>query len=171
MIGFTLLELLVVIGIIAGLTGLLMPTLSLMRQKANSVSCAAHLRQIGIAAELYAGEHNQTTPVIEPWPDQPVYPAGNAQTILAAFTPYGVTPALLVCPADIAGPNYNAKEGSSYEWCPMANGQNVQSVKAVWGGTIPGLTLSRLLMAFDYTNVHNNASNVLFGDGHVASGN
>jgi len=26
-------------------------------------------------------------------------------------------------------------------------------------------------MAFDYTNVHNGASNVLFGDGHVATGN
>ena len=168
---FTLLELVLVIGIIACLAGLLMPTVTMMRQKANSVACASHLRQIGIAGQLYAGEHNQKTPTIEPWPDQPVYPPGEAQTILAALQPYGVTAALLVCPSDIAGPNYYVQEGSSYEWCPMANGQNVQSVKLVWAGNVNGLTMSRLLMAFDYSNAHNNAFNVLFGDGHVAAGN
>jgi prepilin-type processing-associated H-X9-DG protein len=143
-----------------------------MRQKANAVACTSNLRQIGIAAQLYAGEHNQTMPVIEPWPDQPVYsPGDGAQTLLAALQPYGATAALLICPSDIAGPNYNAREGSSYEWCPMANGQNVQSVKLVWGGNLTGVTLSQLLMAFDYSNVHNQTSNVLFGDGHVAAGN
>ena len=169
---YTLIELLMVITIIACLAGLLLPALTAVRQKADAIACMANLRQIGIAGQLYASEHSQTTPVIEPWPSQPVYsPGDGAQTILAALQPYGVTAATLRCRADIGGPNYNAKEGSSYEWCPMANGQNVQSVKLVWSGSISGVTLSRLLMAFDYSNVHNNASNVLFGDGHVASGN
>jgi prepilin-type processing-associated H-X9-DG protein/prepilin-type N-terminal cleavage/methylation domain-containing protein len=169
---FTLLELLMVIGIIACLASFMMPALTAMRQKADGIACVSNLRQIGIAAQLYAGEHSQTTPVIEPWPSNPVYPAeAGAQTILAALQPYGVTTATLHCRADLNGPNYYAKEGSSYEWCPMANGQNVQSVKLVWSGNLPGITLSRLLMAFDYSNVHANASNVLFGDGHVAPGN
>lgn len=167
---FTLLELVMVIGIISCLATLLMPTLTSMRQKANTVACASNLRQIGIAAQLYAGEHNQTMPVIEPWPDQPVYaPDQGAQSMLQALGSYGVTDAVLHCPADLVGPNYYAKEGSSYEWCPMANGQNIQSVKLVWGGNVAGVTLSKLLMAFDYTNVHNNVSNVLYGDGHVGS--
>jgi len=169
---FTLIELLMVIAIVACLAALLMPTLTAVRQKADAIACQSNLRQIGIAGQLYAAEHSQTTPVIEPWPSQPVYsPAAGAQTILAALQPYGVTAATLRCRADIIGPNYYAKEGSSYEWCPMANGQNIQSVKLVWGGNVSGVTLSRLLMAFDYSNVHNNASHVLFGDGHVASGN
>ena len=169
---FTLVELLMVMGIIACLASLLMPALSAMRQKADGIACVSNLRQIGIAAQLYAGENSQTTPMIEPWPSDPVYPNGDgAQTILAALHPYGVTAATLRCRADIIGPNYNAKEGSSYEWCPMANGQNVQSVKLVRSGNVAGITLSRLLMAFDYFNVHNGASNVLFGDGHVAPGN
>jgi prepilin-type processing-associated H-X9-DG protein/prepilin-type N-terminal cleavage/methylation domain-containing protein len=169
---FTMIELLMVIAIIACLAALLMPTLAAARQKADSIACMSNLRQIGIASQLYAAEHSQTTPVIEPWPSQPVYsPGDGAQSILAALQPYGVTAATLRCRADITGPNYNAQEGSSYEWCPMANGQNVQSVKLVWGGNVTGVTLSNLLMAFDYSNAHNNTSNVLFGDGHVASGN
>ena len=169
---FTLLELLMVIGIIACLASLMMPALTVVRQKADGISCVSNLRQIGIAAQLYAGEHSQTTPVIEPWPSDPVYPAGaGAQTILAALQPYGVTAATLRCRADLNGPNFNSKEGSSYEWCPMANGQNVRSVKLVWSGNLQGVTLSQLLMAFDYSNVHSSASNVLFGDGHVAAGN
>jgi prepilin-type N-terminal cleavage/methylation domain-containing protein/prepilin-type processing-associated H-X9-DG protein len=169
---FTLIELLVVIGIIASLVGLLLPTLTSVRQKTDSVACMANLRQIGIAAQLYAGDHEQNTPTIEPWPSQPVYaPGDGAQNILDALKPYGVTAATLQCRADMTGPNYHAREGSSYEWCPMANGQNVQSVKLVWGGNVTGITLSRLLMAFDYSNVHHQASNVLFGDGHVAPAN
>jgi type II secretory pathway pseudopilin PulG len=83
-----------VMGIIACLASLLMPALSAMRQKADSVACVSNLRQIGIAAQLYAGENSQTTPMIEPWPSDPVYPNGDgAQTILASLHPDGVTAA------------------------------------------------------------------------------
>jgi prepilin-type processing-associated H-X9-DG protein len=169
---FTLLELLLTIAIIACLVGLLLPTLSTVRQRADSAACVANLRQIGISAQLYAGEHDQTMPVIEPWPSQPVYSSQDgAQSLLDALKAYGVTEAVLHCRSDISGPNYYAKEGSSYQWCPMASGQNVNSVKMVWAGNVEGVTLSRLLMAFDYTNVHHKTSNVLFGDCHVATGN
>jgi prepilin-type processing-associated H-X9-DG protein len=169
---FTLLELILTIAIIACLVSLLMPAFSMVRQRADSAACVANLRQIGVSAQLYAGEHDQTMPVIEPWPSQPVYASGDsAQKLLDALSGYGITDATLRCRSDIAGPNYHAREGSSYQWCPMANGQNVNSVKMVWAGNVEGVTLSRLLMAFDYTNVHHKSSNVLFGDCHVATGN
>lgn len=169
---FTLLELLLTIAIIGCLVSLLLPTLSTVRQRADSAACVANLRQIGISAQLYAGEHDQTMPVIEPWPSQPVYSSQDgAQSLGEALKAYGVTDAVLRCRSDISGPNYYAKEGSSYQWCPMANGQNVNSVKMVWAGNVPGVTLAQLLVAFDYTNVHKKTSNVLFGDCHVATGN
>ena len=170
---FTLIELLVVIAIIGCLVSLMLPTLANVRQKADTLKCVSNLRQIGESLLLYANDHDQRMPVIEPWPSQPVYASSDgAQTILQALGPYGVTTSALQCPADLKGPNYYAKEGSSYQWFPMANGQSTQAIKTVFmNNQSQTMTMSRLFLAFDYSAVHNKGSNVLFGDGHVASGN
>jgi prepilin-type N-terminal cleavage/methylation domain-containing protein/prepilin-type processing-associated H-X9-DG protein len=170
---FTLIELLVVIAIIGCLVSLLLPSIEQVRQKADSLKCISNLRQIGVSLLLYANDHGQRTPVIEPWPGQPVYAASDgAQTILQALGPYGVTTGVLQCPSDLKGPNYYAKEGASYQWFPMANGQNTQSIKMVWmNNQTQTMQMSKLFIAFDYSAVHSGGSNMLFGDGHVATDN
>ena len=91
--GFSLLELLVVIGAIATLTGVLLPSLGRAKELTRRVVCATNLRQLGTALKMYGHENEGWYPVEEL--------CGNPQPTLTAglFPRYVSDRGLFYCPS------------------------------------------------------------------------
>ncbi len=169
--GFTLIELMVTIAIIAMLVGLLAPQTGRMIQKANSTKCANNLRQIGASVLLYSQDNDNRFPPIESMPTDPVYDqddTGKApKPIYDVLSPYGVTKAVLQCPSDLRGPNYFAKEGSSYQWRNIVDDEIASAPKVYGRRGVRNPKSTWLLLATDYENVHSGHANRLYADGHI----
>ncbi len=84
--GFTLVELLVVIGIIALLVGILLPSLQKARESANTLKCSANLRSIGQGLAMYAANYKGIYPNSYVYDGQSI--AGGVQLPAAATNGY-----------------------------------------------------------------------------------
>ena len=96
---FTLVELLVVIGIVALLISILMPALSAARERASRTKCLANLRTLGQAMVMYASDSRSWLPNANPKGDTNNYDGTNA-VLTALNRDYIRSPAVFHCPSD-----------------------------------------------------------------------
>jgi prepilin-type N-terminal cleavage/methylation domain-containing protein len=140
---FTLVELLVVIGIIALLISILLPTMSKARRSANDVKCRSNLKQIALASRMYANDND------DHYPDG--YTIGGSRFRVAPGTKNAADPnaeveifglhsifrqagylksnEVWVCPS---APDYMKDFGNTYNWMVLG-GRDLDDVKKATG--------------------------------------
>lgn len=183
--GFTLIEILIVLAIIAVLAAILLPVFSSARDRARLATCSANLRQIGLAMQLYVNDNNDAYPDVTffavpldhcTWVDRVIH--------------YAKSPAIFECPADEEGeyrPGCTApseEEPSPLDGSYTING-NLNRLKAMriprpsrtvivfdgkGGWTIPmdaPVTDPQELLTHKVYLRHGEGDNCLFADGHV----
>jgi prepilin-type N-terminal cleavage/methylation domain-containing protein/prepilin-type processing-associated H-X9-DG protein len=174
--GFTLVELLIVIGIIATLIGILLPVVGRVRESARRTNCLSNLRQLGAGMVMYTQEFKGRLPNTNPPNTTADYGATNA-VLIGLNQIYIKSPPVFHCPSDrddvpekIATADFTLPNSArvSYDfysvyWMPEYGPKitRIPGAPLAWdlGGGDP--------IANKDQNHGNKGGNVVFADGHA----
>jgi prepilin-type processing-associated H-X9-DG protein len=150
-LAFTLVELLVVIGIIAVLIAILLPVLSRAKASAAQLACGSNVRQIGLYLQMYANENHGYIPPVAPTPPEPYWNVKLLQ-YMRAKSIGDDTNNVFACPA-VPDPEYYY---ANFKTAYGLNGY-LAAPGSVW---ITSIRLTRIRSA---------SEKILLGDGNTPS--
>lgn len=160
---FSLVEVLVVVGVIAVLVALGVPAFRTIQARAQTAQCLGNLRQIGIALNAYLGEHQMIMPVmVAARASRDEDAAALDNTLLEYMDSAGA----FACPA---GRAVAEATGTSYYWNSVLNGQAIARLNMF--GLITDL--GKIPITMDKEGWHEfgeDKVNHLFADGHAEHG-
>lgn len=197
LIGFTLIEVLVVISIISVLAALLFPVFSKSKTAAKGDVCLSNLHQIGLGTDLYAADADDLMPYgASPYTKANAENPGSSElyndeffqrsltlpTVKELLQPYGVPEALWKCPLDRMDPNLLqenrdlGREVHKPTWYQqVGSSYDYDDVSALSGMSLSGFAdPSDAAIFIDLGAVHGPMrdsgtafKNLLFADGHA----
>jgi type II secretory pathway pseudopilin PulG len=149
-----------VVVILAILAALMLPVAAKLRARAQRAQCAANLKSLHVAAQLYTQEHNMWPQVTmdasadEPW-------TGFAQQWIAALKPYGTTAKTWICPTlqnSRGDPDYTTPGNERVDYIGTPFDDKPVTPYTV-GRVVPWFSESQ--------DEHGNGNLVIFADGSV----
>lgn len=167
---FTLLELLIVIVIIAGLLAILMPAMAGVRSRGRLTACAANLRQLGMGVRSYIGDNADILPFASYMPSLSPAPVPGTTPIYLSelLAPHlnmnpDETSKAFACTLDVGnereapnqGKPYFVTEKSSYEFRLGLGGTSIAEYvkrRREFRGTAPNE--NEIWLMRDYGNFH-----------------
>lgn len=157
--GFTLLELVTAILIIAILSVMIMPIIATVRSRLDRTRCMANMRSLHVATALYVQERRSWPQLVTPGA------SGTSQTAgrwIDALRPYGLDENAWVCPTIQrlrGGPDLIKEENRRIDYAPTPFDSNVLTPYR-WA-TQPWF--------IEKANMHGNGNLIIFPDGHIQS--
>lgn len=173
--GFTLVELLVTIALLALLAALLLPVFSRSREAARGAACLSNQRQLGAAVLLYTQDWDERFPQ--------THPPGDELTLLAPWRelvePYVRNRALFRCPSDWGVPDWHPTTyapngffcyGASLAAVPRP-AETIYLAELTAASLLDDFSPWRGVVELEDNlaiDRHNGAANYLFVDGHAS---
>jgi len=150
--GFTLVELLVVLVVTAGLAGIAFTVSKSFIAKSREATCLTNLRSLGVALQNHLQDHNNIMPDLLMGRESKNQDVPVLETVLIEFLE---SPAVFQCPADSV---QFEKTGSSYHWNHLQSNRNAGDLHFF------GIRPDSIPLITDKEGWHRGKTNILFAD-------
>lgn len=157
--GFTLMELLITLTIIAVLAGIAFPIGRSMLEKSREAACLSNLKAIGVGLQFYIQDHNNTLPTLALGRASRLSEEPVLETVLSTYIE---NEDVFHCPEDS---EQFAKTGSSYNWNITQNGRLMSQLSFLGLENRP----ESIPLVSDKESWHPGGTNFLYADSSASN--